>query len=187
MLCVVIVPVCFGCRRAPPDLTACTRLDVQYGAGALDYFFPSTGMQERILNEEERAYIGSFDKWTVTDEQQVKVLAHHISQGTYRGKHWDVCECIPVDVIGYKGSDRVTSFRVHSLSITTKNRRRFGYPPGVLSLESLVPPSIKPLKVRWDCVMNLNRLIFGGLWIGRDRRPYPDPNQWCDVIVEVCR
>ncbi len=187
VLCVVTLPLCFGCRREPPDLTACTRLDVQYGNGALDYFFPGTSMQGRILNEEERAYIGSFDKWTVADEEQIKAFAHPISQGTYRGRHSGVCGCIPVDVIGYKGNDRVTSFRVHSSNIVTKNKRRFAYPPGVLSLESLIPPGIKPLKARWDCAVNLNRLIFGGLWVGRNRRPYPDPDQWCDVIVEACR
>jgi hypothetical protein len=54
-------------------------------------------------------------------------------------------------------------------------------------MRNLDPPALKPLIVRWECAMKLSGLLFGGLKLGPKRLPCPDPNQWCDVIVQNLR
>jgi hypothetical protein len=186
-----LLAVCLGCplKTSPPDLKGCTRIEVRYGPGALDYFFPSTSMQNQVLGKEERAYVASFDTWTLTDQEQIRTFAERIRQGRYRGRQSGVIEDTQADIVCYQGSRRVASFAVHCLSIVTARKRRFTYPPHFLSLSlrNLAPPAIKPLRLRWECAMNLSRLVFEGLWPGRDRRLFPDPNRWCDVILEAYR
>ena len=83
--CAVILWLRPGCHHAAPDLTDCTRIEVRYANGALNYFFPDTAMQGRILNEAERAHLRSYDTWTVTDQEQIKVFARRIGHGSYKG------------------------------------------------------------------------------------------------------
>jgi hypothetical protein len=146
-------------------------------------------MQKRVLSGEERAYIVSFDTWTMTDQEQIKALAECIRQGRYRGLNFGVIGDTQADVICYQGSRRVASFRVHYGNIVTKNRHRFAYAPRVLSvcLWNLGPGEIEPLRARWECATNLCSLVFEGLWRGRRPHQYPDLNHWSDVIVDAYR
>ena len=173
-------------RPKPPDLTACTRVEVQCGDGALNYFFPSTRMQESILNEAEKEYVRSHDTWTVTDQEQIKALAYQIGQGTYRGHVFGTTE-IRANIVGYPPSGRKISFSVTGgPDIITGGRRLFSYAPRGLSLASLDPPGLKPLRIRWKCAENLCHLIYRGFWPStRVPRPHLDPNHWCDTIVEL--
>ncbi len=158
----VMVPS-LGCRPKPPDLGACTRIEVHYGSGALHYFFPDTFIQEATLSVTEREHVRSYDTWTVTDPEQIRAFAYRISQGKYRGRLQGVIDDTPTDVIFYQGSDRVASLAIYHQRMVVENRHQFVYPPGFLSLNSLDPPAIKPLKARWECAMNLSSLLFGGL------------------------
>jgi hypothetical protein len=188
ILSLTLMVLSLGCYRKPPDLDACTRIEVHYGSGALDYFFPDTFIQEAILSVTEREHVRSYDTWTVTDPEQIRALAYRISQGEYRGRLQGIIDDTPTDVVFYRGSHLVASFSIYpTMPTVVANRRRFAYRPGFLSMSSLDPPAIKPLKVRWECAMNLSGLLFGGLWYGRERPPCPDPNQWCDVIVQTMR
>ena len=184
--CAAILLLRPGCHRDPPDLTACTRIDVHYGPGALDYFFPGTSDQERILSEKERQCVQSYDVWTVIDLEQIRAFAHLVAQGEYRGRQYGIIDHIPTDIICYQGSDRVASLAVYPRIFVTKGKCEFAY-PGWLSLKCLDPPALKPLQVRWKCATNLSALVFEGLWSGRKHHFCPDPNHWCDVILEAYR
>jgi hypothetical protein len=186
VLSALILGLCLGCRPKPPDLTTCTRIKIQYENGALQYFFPSIATQERILNEEEREYVRSYDTWTVTDQEQVNVFAHRIGQGTYAGRIFGTTE-IRARIVAYKPSGRKISFSVTGGSdIITGGRRSFSYAARGLSLASLDPPGLKPLLARWNCGINLHRLIYEDFWPNvRDPRPHLDPNHWCDRIVRA--
>lgn len=145
-------------------------------------------MQEAILSVTEREYVRSYDTWTVTDPEQIRAFAYRISQGEYRGRLYGVIDDTPTNVICYQGRNRVASFNIYpTMPTVMANRRRFVYRPGFPILRNLDPPALKPLKVRWECAMNLSGLLFGGLWQGPNRPPCPDPNQWCDVIVQTMR
>jgi len=176
----------FCSHPKPPDLAACTRIEVHYRGGALDYFIPHTPAQNSILSEDERRYIESFDTWTVTDPKQIKAFAHDISQGAYRRKE-PRHTSTDVAVVCYRGEERVASFDVLRKSIRTDDQNEFEYPLGLPDPTILDPPGMKPLKARWECTRNLMSLIYEGLWPVRDRRPYPDPNHWCDAIVGAFR
>jgi len=143
---VVILVIWLVCRRTLPDLTTCTRIEIHYASGALDYFFPDTFMQKTILSATEREYVRSYDKWTVTEPEQIRAFAHRISQGEYRGRLYGVIDEIPTNVILYQGSNPVASFAIYRQHIVLQNRCRFAYPPALLSLSRLDPPAIKPLK-----------------------------------------
>ena len=184
-LSVAIFLVCAGCRK-PPDLSACTRIEVRYVDGALKYFLPDASIRRAILDEEEKERVRSYDTWTVTDQDRIREFASHISQGAYRGKQSGVTET-QAEIICYEGSNRRASFAVHHMSITTGDRCTFGYPPNFLTLRSLDPSGITPLKMRWECAMNLRKLFVHGLYPGRVRLPCPDPDHWCDEIAANVR
>ena len=186
--CVVVLLLRPGCHREPPDLTACTRIEVRYTYGALYYFFRYSPMQKRMLSEEERQYVRSFDKWTVTDQEQIRAFAELIRQGTYRGIMSGNILDVPVDITCYQGRSRVASFSIYpTMPTVIANGRKFSYQPGFPILRSLNPPGLKPLQARWECATRLDRLLSEGLWQGLDRSPCPDPNHWCDVIVRTVR
>jgi hypothetical protein len=189
-LCVTMVSLCPGCRAKPsdskpPDLSACTRLRVHYGRGALDYFFPGYA-QESVLSEEEREHVRSYDTWTVRDRQQIKAFAQLVSQGTYDGKQSGITET-EATITGYRGISHKVSFAVHYTSITTPSQTIFRYPAGLLSLASLHPPGLDPLLARAKCARNLTSLIYLGHVRDHDPRQNLDPNQWCDTIVQYFR
>jgi len=177
------------CPRKPPDLTACTCVNVDYKYGALDYFFGFAPMLERVLSEEEQQFVCSFDKWTVTDPGQIRAFADQISRGRDRGLVFSKILAIPVDIACYRGKSRVASLRVYPTSppAVIAHGHQFDYPPGVRILRDLDPPALEPLRARWECAMKLSGLLFGGLWHGPERPPCPDPNQWCDEIVRAMR
>ena len=185
VLCLLLFPVlllCPGCRK-PPDLSACTRIEVHYKIGALDYFIG----QNSLLSEEERRSVKSFDTWTVTDQQLIKAFAYDVSQGTYLGKLRGGAESPGgVDVSCWRGDKRLASFTVYTMGIVTADKNKFRYSPGMPDLAILAPPAVKPLEARWKCAWNLSKLLFKGLKY-RPGRLYPDPNQWCDEILEFLR
>jgi len=187
ILSLTVTVLSLGCSRKPPDLNACTRIEVHYKIGAIDYFIPSTAGQNSLLSEEERKSIKSLDSWTVTDQQLIKAFAYDVTRGTYSGKLRDNAESPGgVDVVCWRGDKRVASFTVHTTIIITTDKNKFNYPPGMPDLEILAPPAVKPMEARWQCAWNLSKLLFDGL----EKRPgrlYPDPNQWCDEIVEFLR
>ena len=152
-------------------------------------------MQEGVLNEEEREQIRSYDKWTVTDQAQIKAFAQQVSQGT--DLRWlgvwalvaPLCSDPPTKIVGYRPWGGRVSFSVYPGSDTTAGGYLFSYYPGHgLSLASLDPPGLEPLRARGDCAMRMRHLRFWGLEPGRGRpRPHVDPNHWCDTIVEHYR
>ncbi len=186
ILSITVMVLSFGCRPKPPDLNTCTRIELRYAEGALNHFIPHTPAQNSILSENERRYVQSCDTWTVTDQQVIQAFANDVGQGAY---HYNVRNSTGpggVHVLCFRRNERVASFTVHSKSIVTQDGSKFDYPPGLPDLTMLEPPGVKPLKARWNCAWNLSRLLAEGLTRG-PQRFYPDPNRWCDTIVEFLR
>ncbi len=189
--------------RTPPDLTGCTRVEVdytRYAHGAISHFFGWTPMLERVLSEQERQYVRSFDKWTVTDPEKIRAFADQIRRGRHEGRVFGgMILAVPVDITCYRGRNRVASFSIYcsippaippamAQAIVITNGHEFVYQRAALGfLKNLDPPALEPLRARWECAMKLSGLLFGGLKQGPDRPPCPDPNQWCDVIVRAMR
>jgi hypothetical protein len=185
VFCAVMLSLCPGCHRKAPkpsnpsDLLACTRLEVQYPGGALRQFFPDSGLQKVILNEEESARVRSYDTRTVTDQEQIKALARLLSQYTYRHTPGEVE--VQVIITGYRGWRRKVTFGIRYPSRTTERQIASGNSP---DSPILAPPELQPLRIRWNCCDNLITLNYhlspGGPW---SNRFYPDPNHWCDIVA----
>jgi hypothetical protein len=186
ILSVMIIIPSFGCIHKPPDISDCTRIEVCYKEGALNHFIPSTSGQSTILSEDEGKHVKSFDTWTVTDLQLIKAFAYDVGRGIY---HSNVRgSSIPggVNLVCYRGSEHIASLRGYFASIITADKNLFEYPPGMPDLGILAPPEVKPLEARWKCALNMGNLLLQGFKY-RPGRLYPDPNNWCDDIVEFLR
>lgn len=188
-LCAVILRLCLGCRPHtpdPPDLRACTRIEIRFPRKAINYFFRDTATQNLIFSEQERKLIGSWDTWTMNDPERIKAFARYIRRGTYkgtlRGDTFTVAQ-----IACYKGNDLRASFRVHGMSIETESKDEFGYPGFFWDLTILDPPGIGPLRARWECTFHLYRLCNEGLSQGGPDLHWPDPNRWCDLTVDGFR
>ncbi len=187
-LCAAVLALYLLCPRQPPDLTACTRVEVRYTYGALDYFFGYSPMLDRMLSEKEQRDVRSFDKWRVTDQAQIRAFADEVRGGKDRGIVTGKILDKPVDITCYQGRHRIASFSIYpTMPTLIAKGHEFSYEPGSPVLRTLDPPALEPLTVRWECAMKLSGLLFGGLWQGPERPLCPDPNQWCDVIVRTMR
>lgn len=191
-LLLACLTLCSGCLpdSSPPDLTSCTRLEIEYHPSTVGYFLP--GSLENLLNVDERKYLDSGEV-VVEDRERINAFACEISFGSFQGYLWgDVSYATPVYITCYHGSKRVVSFTVLGSYIVTEDNRWFEYPIDSPNLEIIEPPEIHTFKLRGQCARNMQRLYISGSLFGKDvfgRNPkaYPEPNQWCDLIVEGFR
>ncbi len=151
-------------------------------------------MQKGVFNEEERDYIQSYDTWTVTGQKQVKAFAQQVSQDTYTylGWRWSLLMIAmdpPTKIVGHRPWGGRVPLSIYGRSEIRSGWRLFSCDAEYgLSLASLDPPGLEPLRRRWQCGRHLCYLIYQGLWeSGQAVRPQLDPNHWCDTIVENAR
>jgi hypothetical protein len=197
ILSVTVMTLIRGCRREPPYIGDCTRLEVHYIQGAFRHFLRTYNWRDRLFNEEERSYVKSFDTWTVTDKVLIKTFAHEIGQGTYKGRDWLGMEAgdsdAELDVACYRDSELTASFTVTRYDVIADGKI-FEYPLLKPDVGILTPPELKPLLVRRSCARRLRGLYdveLKGLYdLGVKYRTdllYPDPNRWCDDTVDYYR
>jgi len=168
---------------SPPDLSRCTRLEIRYYPSTLDYFFPSSN-KKNVLNLEEKNYIQSFKTAVVTNQERIKAFAKDVSLGTYKYHVWATIPYLnPVYINCYRNNKHVIFFSVCGDMVITKDLRWFKYPRGLPNLEIIEPPEIRPFKLRYDCASNMGRIYTAGPLSRRRVSSYPEPNQWCDVIM----
>lgn len=176
-----------GQRPSPPDLTNCTRLEFHCPDGGLNYFFPSSALQEAIFSMEEKEHIGSFDAWAVSDRALISVFAQHVSQGTYWGRRAQGATSPGIGVACFVDDECVTRFAAYPGLIEVQDGDMFKYPVGALGLSVLDPTAMRPYKSRFHCASNLSWLSIGGPFSRREVNSYPDPNRWCDAVVDALR
>ena len=190
LLCILLLAIimfCSGCDRdkPPPDISNCSRIEVKYYPSTLDYFF-HVSVPQNIFSQAEMKYIQSLETFVVNDQKRIKSFAHDISLGCYHGLQIDILSIgESVHITCYSNKKRVNSFTVFGNDILTKYNRRFKYPPGLPNLEIIEPTEIRPFKLRGDCAYNLETLHTAGPLHRRDVNSYPDPNKWCDAMVQA--
>ena len=195
ILCVFLLLILTSCRKRPsptklpklppPDLSGCTRVDILYSPSTVEYFFLDDKRQG-LLNNEEIAYLQSL-KRIVDDPEQIKALAHDVSQGAYLGPVEGPPNIInAIHFVCYRNGEHLTSFTNLGTIIHTEDGQCFRYNKGFPSLQ-IITPQIRPFKLRLDCAENLWS-FFGKLWIYfQSEKTYPAPDKWCDVIVREYR
>ncbi len=191
----------------PPDLSPCTRVEIQYQPSMLEYFFPYAG-QQSLLNPEEKKYLQSEKLTVVDDPEDLKDLANEVSK-QINSIGGIVCERSNAKVVCYRDDERLTSLTVYDdTTIETERKQRIKYRRVLQSLRKLTP-HIQPLELRMQCAANLKNLYHRFLlyhkaqevrpmdlplkyyWKYRWERfrfyqkaekAYPAPTKWCDAM-----
>ena len=188
--CIYYIPF-----STPPDLSTCTRLEIQYDPSTLDYFV-RCGDPQKLLTPAEKNYIQSLKTFVVDDQERIKAFAKDVSLGSYKAHIWwgglSIGRAVYIDC--YRNKKHVAFFGVFGDLIITKDRAWFRYPWGLPNLHIIEPPEILPFRLRDDCAGNLeslyvsgSALLLGKDFFGRDAKAYPEPTEWCDVIVRGFR
>ncbi len=178
---------------SPPSLYLCTRAEITYQPSMLEFFFPSIS-QRSLLSPAERDYLGSLKTTVVEDQEQLRSLADGIGRGRYGGI---IAEGGSAQVIGYHGTQRVTSLRVYAGGfVETESKQHFRCGSGQEGLR-LATPQIQPYELRLQCAENLKDLWRRlRLYQFAQDRPSPNatadsaavrprPNEWCDSMVSA--
>ena len=198
-LCGLLIFIMLSCRKrtsvhespkpsepSPPDLSHCTRVEIQLLPSTLDYFCPVSA-NHNLLSPEETKYLQSLEPIIVEDQQRIKALAHDVSLLSYRGP--------ALGEIGiknrtrfsfYHNSGRLTSFTRIGNVIQTEDRHRFrsrGF-PSIATFVSQAHEQIQPFEFRAECAEHIDNL---GDWLDvgdSSGEPYPQQSEWCDAIVK---
>jgi hypothetical protein len=191
----------FGCPPKqppgprPPDLTSCTRLEVQDPYGLLNYVVSVTDMHATLFDEQEMEALRSSAKYVVEDPNVIRAFTGAVSKGVFSRRGRSATAQTPptppptttsqrIRITGYRGDERVTMIEVASGSIRTEQVEIFRYLDGLPSLSLLRLPSLQPLARRLDCAIHQRKLTEDSMLFRRSLISYPDPNRWCDVTAE---
>jgi hypothetical protein len=179
---------------SPPDLTACTRIEIRYQPSMLEFFFPYAS-QQNLLSRAEREYLQSGKSILVDDVKRIEAFAAEIKKGYDGGRI--VTDRTTAHVTCYRDGEHLTSFTIYNdTSIVTEEQQRFRYSWGLQSLNMLTV-QIRPFELRVQCAKNLK-----DLWhrlrlhhkakherlkdlSSKIEMSYPAPTDWCDVIVRA--
>jgi hypothetical protein len=180
-------------EHRPPDLSPCTRVEIQYQPSMLEYFFPYTS-QQSLLSPTEKEYLQSFRNIVVQNPNNLKVLTDEVNKttrisGIVRQRSVAHIDC-------YRYDERLFSFPIYNdVSIVTKGRYQFQCPDGFQSLRMLTP-QIQPIDLRIKCAANIKNLWYRFRLYYKAKRPgflserkkvYPTPNTWCDSMFRAYR
>lgn len=169
----------------PPDLSGCTKFEVRYPYSTLNYFLPSTALQNSVLSPEEREHIRSIEFFTIDDIECIHAFAHDVSLGTYDGRRWGpgFGEPFPVAVACYRNNEHAVSFTVFDHLIITEDKRSFEYARGLPDVKTIEPVEMQPFKLRYQCGLNMQRTYTAGPLCRKKVSSYPEPAEWCDAIM----
>jgi hypothetical protein len=174
----------------PPDLSSCTRLEIQYIPSALDCLIGSE-FARGLFTAAEIKDIEAIKKIVVRDSDRIEAIANDLSTGTYRG----TAEGPPrvscgLKVVCYQGEEILTYFEAFGpsggpwLSIQFEGKETCSYPIPLVSLDYLTI-KLRPVIDRLACACNLGRLITSDPLSRWSVKEYPKPDEWCDVLMRI--
>ncbi len=100
-------------KRYPPDLTPCTRIEIQYQPSMLEYFFPYAG-QQSLLSPAEKEYLQSLKAFVSKDQKHLKALAHEVSSLSFIGtKRGTITAPRMAHIACYRDDKRLASFTTY--------------------------------------------------------------------------
>jgi len=177
----------------PPDLTSCTKVEIQFQPSMLDYYFPYA-VQQSLLSPEEIQYLKNVRTIALEDTEDLKAIINDIGNGTptiggitrQRSMAYIVC---------YDGSEQMMSFPIYNNlhSLVVNGMYLFTRNEGFQSLK-VVTPQIQLIELRVRCAANLRDLwnrfqLYDKAEKNRtkdssnnDESIYPQPTKWCDVM-----
>jgi hypothetical protein len=143
-------------KYIPPDMTTCTRVEIQCEPSMLEYFYPYQS-QQSLLTREEIEYLRSEKSVILEDSKRINEFANEIKREKH-GTGGIVYEKSKAHVICYRDGRPVTSFIVYDNScIETRQKQRIKYFNSLASMRTLTP-QIQPIELRMQCEANLKNL-----------------------------
>jgi hypothetical protein len=160
---VTILLAAASCRKpsstpSPPDLSHCTRLEIQYSPSVYEAIAPGPADQN-ILDPQETQYLQSVGTLTVGDQSLIKKFAQNVALSTYTitvPKGASILITPVVHVTGYRGEQKSISFLVRGPSIEDENRNLFSH-NGQLDILSLASET-RHFRQRVQCATRLRSL-----------------------------
>ncbi len=167
----------------PPDLTDCTRVEIQYLPNLLYRLFLGTCRPADILNPTELARMQAMNPIVVEDEARIKALAQKINAGMPPESGGYPMVPNIAKVTGYRGEGQVVSFTIlQGGYLSAKNGSLFSYEGGNLDILR-VATDLGPLLDRRLCASRL--VERARVWYSWRDEPVvrPAPDTWCDEII----
>jgi hypothetical protein len=167
---------------APPDLTHCTRVEIQYLPSLLDELFMGYRPAD-LLDPNELAHMQSLNPIIVEQRTRIEALARKISLGTYRKESGYPAMRDFAKVAGYCKGEQVESFAImDGPYVRTKDGTLFHYHGVNLNLLDITT-DLGPLLLRIGCVRHLRRTAC--LWYSYPGQTpvRPTPDTWCDAAL----
>jgi len=176
-------------KTLPPDLSRCTRVEIQLLPSTLTFFCPVCGNPylRNLMSPTEKAYLKSLQTIVLDDHERIKAFANDIGRLSYlRPVVARIREADRMHFVCYHNGEHLTSFTLIAIFIRTEDGHYFGSRgfPSIAEFISQIQKQIKPFELRAECAQNLYNL--GGWLDAGDSRgePYPQPSEWCDAIIK---
>jgi len=183
-------------RPSPPDLSLCTRLEIEYHPSMLECFFPYRS-QQNLLSPQESKYLRSQKTVVVDDRNHIRAFSEKIREG-FDGRGGVMTQLKTAHVSCYHDDERMKSFTVYdNWSIETEEKQRLRYCEGLLEDLVMLTPQIRPFELRVRCAKNLKdlwhrlRLYYIAQdvprvsWFGKTKILYPTATGWCDAMFRA--
>lgn len=176
-------------KQSAPNLTSCTRLEIDYQPSIVAYFFPFAG-QRALLSPPEKDYLESHRMVSVTDQNSLAIFANDIGQGRHQAL---TTEGAKAHVVCFENDKRLISLDLyHGVAATDDDDVFYGVRSYVHDRRSWVTgwpdleritPEIQPFALRIQCARNLQRLNARLRFYAELEGTYPALHDWCDVIA----
>jgi hypothetical protein len=166
-----------------PDLTGCTRVEIEYGPSTFDFFFRRSD-SKALLNPDEIQHLKSLDPIVLNDLESIAAIAHEIALASdpmplsrRRTAHRFI------QVTCYRNAERLSSFVTRDGRIVeTENGVTFERPGIGHTLIRLIRP-VQPFRQQIACAGRLSAIRRMFNLLPGEGRTYPQPSEWCDVFV----
>jgi hypothetical protein len=169
---------------APPDLTNCTRVEIQYLPSLVENLFRSRQPAD-LLNPSELTHVQSLNPIVVKEERRIKALAQKINSGTHFSRGLPV-RLPDAKVTGYRGTEEVVSFTILQGPYVVTRGDVFYYGDAGVSLLGIAT-DMGPLLLRLHCAAHLRGTALQ--WhssLEREAVVRPAPETWCDATLAKC-
>jgi len=199
VLCIFFALILPSCRKQsqpkplpgppPPDLSDCTHIELRYSPSKFEYYLSKDKYRD-FFSTEEVNDVESLVPTIIDDPEFIKMLVHDVNQGTFDIYYEGRLAIMPqsINIIGYRNGDFETAFLKSHNRIYT-GTEIYDYENEVWpSLEKLksqdLVSKIQPLRLRKKCGAKIEKLgsniIINPI---TQKKPYPDPSEWCDVLL----
>ena len=167
---------------ALPDLTGCTRIEIEYHPSILGFFF-TTNDSRTLLSPDEIQYVQSLGTLVLEDSESIATIAHEIALASDPMPLFKPMRALRfVRITCYRNGERLSPF-------ITSNGRHVETESGVQfecrlerALRSLASQQLRPFRKRVACAHTLSSLRRKFYLLPGGGKTYPQPSKWCDVF-----